>query len=122
MKDGNKFLGNMYGGIKTSSTEELRFNKNPSRVIGGLKAHRSHITEVTTAEGDIIEFPTVGYVTMLEEKIKLLVEENHQLNRKNKKNESKISSLVRDVRRLSDGINEVKRSFSILEKTSIRKK
>lgn len=66
-------------------SEELKKEKNPNRVLGGLRGSGSEILTMVSEDGSEQQIPSVKYVKELENKIreqdKLIREMTQRLNR-----------------------------------------
>ena len=81
------YLSKMYGRKSPDQTQSSS-NKNPNRVLGGLRGQGADTMTVLGEDGSEHNIPSVKYVQGLEEKIR--------------NQDARISSLEKKLRRVSD--------------------
>jgi len=65
------FYGNMYGGrtqvsVRPSQPER---QKNPVRVLGGMRVHGSHVKQVMI-DDEMVDVPKIEYVKLLDDQLR----------------------------------------------------
>lgn len=86
------YINNMYGGKSKKLAASLESNKNPNRVIGGIKGHGSDHYTLLGEDGIEKTIPTQRYVRSLEDKLKaqsvMLEQLQKQINKLNRNQET----------------------------------